>query len=174
MLLYYNMADDDKKKEDDPKKCSKQYQAQLELTTIIITLFKNFVILGSMFLILHIKNEGGIQGAFQNLKGMVGHIQYLVILTLMLTFVSIIDRFIYNNLMLGLGLGLGVAIIYILFPDMAKKKRLSKTDYDADDEDEEEEDAPAAAAKAAAAAAAAAAAVAAAPRQPREITQRFN
>ena len=169
MLLYYNMADDDKKK-DDPKKCSKQYQAQLELTTIIITLFKNFVILGSMFLILHIKNEGGIQGAFQNLKGMVGHIQYLVILTLMLTFVSIIDRFIYNNLMLGLGLGLGVAIIYILFPDMAKKKRRSKTDDDDDDDDEE--DAPAAAAKAAAAAAAAA--VAAAPRQPREITQRFN
>jgi len=141
------MADDDKKKDEDPKKCSKEYRARLELTTIIMTLFKNFVILGSIFLILQFHKGASITDAWDNLSQLGGQIQYLIILTLMLTFISIIDRFIYNNLMLGLGLGLGVAIVYILQGgDLSNLGAKKASPEEVDDEEENKAEAPAVAA----------------------------
>ena len=105
------------------KQCSKGHSAKLELVQIIITLFKNFVVLGSMFLILHIHSAGKIsmKQAMGDGKALLKSAPFLIILTLMLTFLSIIDIYIYNNLMLGLGLGMGVAIIYLLYPNIAIK-----------------------------------------------------
>ena len=105
------------------KQCSKAHSAKLELAQIIMTLFKNFVVLGSMFLILHIHNAGkiGLSAAIGDGKSLLKSAPFLIILTLMLTFLSVIDIFIYNNLMLGLGLGMGVAVIALLYPDIASK-----------------------------------------------------
>ena len=50
-------------------------------------------------------------------------LSFLIILTLMLTFLSIIDRYIYNNLMLGIGLGMGVAVIVLMHPDLGTKAK---------------------------------------------------
>ena len=106
------------------KQCSQSHLAQLELSQIIITLFKNFVVLGTMFLVLHIHGAGGMGDGLQNLinpSNLWKNGTFLIILTFMLTFLSIIDRFIYNNMMLGLGLGMGVAVIVLIYPDIIKR-----------------------------------------------------
>ena len=113
---------DDNTKTDNNKKCSKSHMAKLELSNIIVTLFKNFVILSSIFLILHIQHHGGPVKAFKSDFSQLGKgIYFIIILTLMLTFLSIIDVFIYNNLMLGMGLGMGVAVVILLYPNFIRE-----------------------------------------------------
>ena len=107
------------------EKCSKAYTAKLELSQIIMTLFKNFVVLGSMLLILqiHSGDKFGLQAILKDGKMLTSKISFLIILTLMLTFLSIIDRYIYNNLMLGIGLGMGVVIIVLMHPNLGVKAK---------------------------------------------------
>lgn len=107
------------------KQCSKAHSAKLELSQIIMTLFKNFIVLGSMLLILqiHSGDKFSLQAIMEDGKMLRSKLSFLIILTLMLTFLSIIDRYIYNNLMLGIGLGMGVAVIVLMHPDLGTKAK---------------------------------------------------